>query len=204
MSMESSMDCMQLWYKRDRVTAGRNIELGIKMRNQVGYFNMRPFLHRSWNFFCWSHESKSGENKLYLNGKLQEVKIFDAEMEMNGSSEVYGASFSLAQEPDAFRGRYDQEQAFRGSISELNMWDYVLDTKNISDLAACKKHEKGNIISWDIDNFILYNVTETAIDDVKGFCITGEKIFVFPEQMYKADAIDLCKDHGGYLFTPRN
>ena len=146
-SMESIMDCMQLWYKRDHVTAGRNIELGIKIRNQTGYVNMRPFLHRSWNFFCWSHESKSGENRLYLNGKLQEVKTFDAEMEMNGSSEVYGASFSLAQEPDAFRGRYDKEQAFRGSISELNMWDYVLDTKNISDLAVCKKIEKGNIIS---------------------------------------------------------
>ena len=79
------------------------------------------------------------------------------------------------------------------------MWDYVLDTKNISDLiAACKKHEKGNIISWDIDNFILYNVTATAIDDVKEFCIPEEKIFVFPEQMFKADAIDLCKAHGGY------
>ena len=90
MSMESSMYWMQLWYKRDHVTAGRNIELGIKMRNQVGYFNMKPFNHRSWNFFCWAHESKSGENKLYLNGKLQEVKTFDAEMEMNGSSEVYG------------------------------------------------------------------------------------------------------------------
>jgi hypothetical protein len=47
-------------------------------------------------------------------------------------------------------------------------------------------------------------VTATAIDDVRGFCIPEEKIFVFPEQMFKADAIDLCKAHGGYLFAPRN
>ena len=83
------------------------------MRNQVGYVNMRAFNHRFWNIFCWAHESKRGENKLYLNGKLQEVKTFDAGMELNGSTEDCGASFSHAQEPDAFRGRYDQEQAFR-------------------------------------------------------------------------------------------
>ena len=116
MSKNRSMDCTQLWYNRDLINVGRNIELGIKLRGKVGYvhmaplpipippLHMAPFLHRSWNFFCWSYHSKSGENKLYLNGKLQGVIQFDAGVEINGSSEVLDSSFSIAQEPDAFLG----------------------------------------------------------------------------------------------------
>ena len=52
---------------------------------------------------------------------------FERGQEINGTTEAYDVSISLGQEPDALRGIYDKEQAFRGSISELNLWDYVLD-----------------------------------------------------------------------------
>ena len=45
---------------------------------------------------------------------------FERGQEINGTTEAYDVSFSLGQEPDALRGIYDKEQAFRGSISELN------------------------------------------------------------------------------------
>ena len=51
MSANSTMDCLQMWYMRDQISAGRNIELGIKIGNRIGYIRMKPFLHRSWNFF---------------------------------------------------------------------------------------------------------------------------------------------------------
>ena len=167
MSPNSTMDCLQIWYKRDLLTAGRNIELGIKIGNQIGYVRMKPFLHRTWNFFCWSYDSHSGESKLYLNGKLQGNVIFERGLEINGTTEAYDVSFSLGQEPDAFRGMYDKEQAFRGSISELNLWDYVLDDTQISELAKCMKTVRGNVISWRIGMFKLFNITTTKIQNLK-------------------------------------
>ena len=199
------MDCVQLWYGREFLSAGRDIQVGIKIGNgHIGYVVMKPFPHRAWNFLCWSYESRTGENKLYLNGKIQGSVKFDYGREIKGSNEVHDSSFSIGQEPDAFRGKYDVRQAFRGSISELNMWNYVLSEANISSLAACKEHGKGNVIAWSVENFKLFDVLAEEVTDVKQFCIPEEKLFLFPEKMSRPSAVALCKAHGGYLFTPQN
>ena len=198
------MACMQMWYMEDITSAWKNIKMGIKIGDQVGYVVMKNFLHRSWNYFCWSYSSYSGESRLYMNGKLQGVVVFVTGREIEGDHKVYDSSFSLGQDPDMLRGGYDKTQAFRGSISGLNMWDYVLTNQNVSYLAACKDNSPGNIIAWDVQNFKLYNVSATIIENTEIFCTKEEHIVVFPEKMFRAEAIKLCQVHGGYLYTPRN
>ena len=61
-----------------------------------------------------------------MNGKFYGNIFFDTKREALGSDEVYGSSFSVGQEPDSFRGKYDAGQAYRGNISEINFWDFVL------------------------------------------------------------------------------
>ena len=70
-SSTDKMECMQIWYKRDIISAGRDIVVGISFgRGNIGYLTIKPFNHRSWNHFCWSYDSSLGENKIYVNGKF--------------------------------------------------------------------------------------------------------------------------------------
>ena len=203
-SSTASMDCIQMWYKRDLVSAGRDIVVGISFgRGNIGYVTVKPFKHRSWNHFCWSYESYSRENRIYVNGKLYGSVIFDVKREALGSDEVHGSSFSLGQEPDVFRGKHDAGQAYRGNISEVNMWDYVLSPQAVADIGLCRAKARGNVIKWEEDMFKLYNITKHRINDVRNLCFPEEKIFVFPEKLSLPSAISLCQYHGGYLFTPR-
>merc|ERR1712240_613544 len=149
-----NMECIQMWYKRDITSAGRDIVVGISFgRGNIGYVTVKPFKHRSWNHFCWSYDSSSGMNKIYVNGKIYGRVIFDIRREALGSEEVYGSSFSLGQEPDEFRGKYDAGQAYRGDISELNFWDHVLSDKAVEDIGLCRSRGRGNVIQWEEGSF---------------------------------------------------
>ena len=197
------MECMQMWYKRDKISAGRDIIVGISFgRGNIGYVTIKPFNHRSWNHFCWSYESSSGENKIYVNGKFYGNIFFDIKREALGSDEVYGSSFSVGQEPDSFRGKYDAGQAYRGNISEINLWDFVLSEDAVEDIGLCRERARGNVIKWEKSKFKLYNITWDRIEDVSKFCTPEKNIFVFPEKYSLPSAISLCQYHGGYLFTP--
>ena len=44
---------------------------------------------------------------------------------------------------------YDVDQAFRGDITELNMWDKILDETDIDRMAQCRYFPKGNVVSWE-------------------------------------------------------
>lgn len=165
---------------------------------------VKPFMHRSWNHFCWSYDSSSGENKIYVNGKLHGNVSFDNKREALGSEEVYGSSFSIGQEPDAFRGKYDKDQAYRGNISEINLWDYVLTDMEVEDIGLCRERARGNVIKWEESKFKLYNITKHAVEDVSKLCTPEKNLFVFSEKYTHSQAISLCQAHGGYLFTPRN
>ena len=133
-----------------------------------------------------------------------EVFALKKKREASGSAEVYGSSFSVGQEPDAFRGKHDREQAYRGNMSEINLWDYVINDEEIFNIGTCKKQGKGNVIAWERKQFKFYNVTEDNIEDVDKLCMPEVKIFVFPEKSSLPSAISLCKSYGGYLYTPRN
>ena len=135
--------------------------------------------------------STTRENRIYVNGKFYGSTYFEIKREAKGSDEVYGSSFAIGQEPDAFRGNYDKEQAFRGNISEMDLWDYVLSEEEVLDIGTCKVRGKGNVIKWERDLFEFYNVAEDNIEDVKNFCIPEEKMFVFPEIYSLPSAIAL-------------
>ena len=194
-----------MWYKRGLSAAGRDITVGVAVgHGNYGFININPFKHRTWNHFCWSYDSSSAENRIYLNGKFYGSLHFESKREALGSHEVFGSSFSVGQEPDAFRGKYDREQAFRGNMSEINLWDYVITDEEMFNIGTCKKRGKGNVIAWERKQFKLYNLTEDILEDVDELCMPEEKIFVFPEKYSLPFASALCQSHGGYLYTPRN
>lgn len=54
--------------------------------------------------------------------------------------------FSLLQ--DTLGGRFDATQSFVGEMSDLHMWSHVLTAGEISSLASCGSHLRGDVISW--------------------------------------------------------
>ena len=69
MSLKSSLQCVQMWFDRDYTySAGRDLSIGYKIFDNVGRITIRPFLHRTWNYFCFTYESASKQSKFYLNG----------------------------------------------------------------------------------------------------------------------------------------
>ena len=132
------IDCIQFSYHRDVSTAGRGVDVLISFGSGNNkHVIINTFLHRTWNHFSWTYESRLGENRIHLNGKLVGSVLFEIKREALGSDEAFGNSFFIGQDPDAFRGKYDKEQAYRGNISELIVWDYVLSGEDILEIVKC-------------------------------------------------------------------
>ena len=201
----ANIDCFQLWFTRDIESAGRDIVMAFSVqRGIVGYVTITPFMHRAWNHFCWSYDSHTGENRIYANGKFHGKETFGVKKKLKGNNEVFGNSFVLGQEPDSLKGNFDEYQAFRGDLSELNMWNYILEDNEIEMIGKCRKRGRGNVISWDLENFDLFNISKRKLENFQNLCNTEESMIIFPQKLPHASAVNLCMAHGGYLMTPRN
>ena len=168
---------------------------------------MKEFKHRSWNHLCWTFQSLSGMNKIYLNGNLQGSFTIDSEFIKKGilgSKETLEWAFVIGQEPDAPspRGGFEEEQVFVGDITELNIWNYTLNDEQLKLKGICKDFEKGNVVSWDINNFVINEVSVEEMDIMEELCKTPHSLFVFADRIPWSQALSLCQAHGGNIFTP--
>ena len=170
---------------------------------------MKSFKHRSWNHICWNFQSKTGLNRIFLNGELEGTFVSDSEFVKNGivgSETVLEYAFIVGQEPDppSTKGGFESEQAFVGDITELNMWNYTLEESTIKSLGNCETFEKGNIIPWSIKNFEINNVKIEEKSNLEDICKPVEDLLVFPKKMSWNTAWTICLSHGGYIQTPQN
>ena len=170
---------------------------------------MRKYKHRAWNHICWSVESKTGINKMYLNGHKQGSFTINSPSVKDGTpgtDEVYDSAFIIGQDPDppSPNGGYEKEQVFVGDITELNIWNKTLDETEILNMGLCKTFPKGNVVSWNLDNFLLNQVEKHEISSLEELCKERENIIVFPSKRSWPEAWTLCKAHGGIIFTPQN
>ncbi|XP_062331572.1 neuronal pentraxin-2b isoform X2 [Osmerus eperlanus] len=59
-----------------------------------------------------------------------------------------GGAIILGQEQDVVGGRFDATQAFVGELSQVNIWDRVLKSVEIQNMANCSSYTPGNVVSW--------------------------------------------------------
>jgi hypothetical protein len=70
-SVSDKIDCIQFFYSQDVSTAGRGVDIIISFGSgNYKHIIIHTFAHRAWNNFCWTYENNTGENRIYLNGKL--------------------------------------------------------------------------------------------------------------------------------------
>ncbi|KAM4690036.1 C-reactive protein-like [Rhinophrynus dorsalis] len=101
-----------------------------------------------WKHTCVSWESQSGVIQLWINGKLYPRRV-----SRKGFIIPPETSIVLGQEQDSFGGGFDVNQSFVGEISDVHVWDYVLNPEDIKGVLSNEKN--GNLISWTSLNYEL-------------------------------------------------
>ena len=145
------LSCIQLYTTSDTKTWGSKVNLMGWLEDIEVETTMHNYHHRQWNHICWTYSSLIGHLSFYVNGKLEietDTKIYNRIIRPNnnGSRSV----FIIGQEPDSIGPDFgfEKAQTFLGELTELNMWDRVLDREMIINISRCEYRTKGNLVSW--------------------------------------------------------
>ncbi|XP_063295393.1 C-reactive protein-like [Pelobates fuscus] len=94
-----------------------------------------------WKHICVSWTSETGVIQLWVDGKLYPRKVCK-----KGYSFPASTSIILGQDQDSFGGKFDKNQSFRGEISDVHMWDYVLSPEKMQKVHL--NEFSGNVLNW--------------------------------------------------------
>ncbi|KAJ8792663.1 hypothetical protein J1605_019882 [Eschrichtius robustus] len=84
----------------------------------------------SWHHIAITWTSADGAWKVYIDGKLS-----DGGMGLSvGSPIPGGGALVLGQEQDKKGEGFNPAESFVGSISQLNLWDYVLSPQQVNSI----------------------------------------------------------------------
>ena len=95
-----------------------------------------------WHHVCITWESSYGVVQAYKDGVLRNSWTGQSP----GRPILPFGIWLIGQEQDTFGGGFELHDAFRGSLTQVNVWDRVLDASEISTLAnsECGSRMKGN------------------------------------------------------------
>uniref|UniRef100_A0A8D0GC18 Sushi, von Willebrand factor type A, EGF and pentraxin domain containing 1 n=1 Tax=Sphenodon punctatus TaxID=8508 RepID=A0A8D0GC18_SPHPU len=119
-----------------------------------------------WHHIAVTWTSTDGAWRVYIDGKLSDgcngLSV--------GSSIPGGGALVLGQEQDQKGEGFNPAESFVGSISQLNIWNYVLSLQQVKSLAtACLEElQKGNVLAWP--DFLPGVVGRVKIDSKTIFC----------------------------------
>ena len=208
---EDEMKCTQMWFEAESTTANRNLRISLKIQLQHEERILRKsfdsYYHRTWFHVCWSWSTITGISKFYLNGDVlakEKLHVTEKDWALYGSDKKLNTSLIVGQEPDSFRGGFDKQQAYIGSLSEFNIWNYTLMNREILDMARCREMYQGNILSWKDSSWILNGVFKDDNFNMSDFCFQKTQYFIIPEKLRYAEARKNCETHGGSLALPRS
>ena len=99
-----------------------------------------------WHHICVSWRSIDGVWQFYKDGSLH--------IHTRGLRKGYtiraGGSLVLGQEQDSTGGSFDSSQSFQGSLTNVNVWSYVLPANTIKNLSKSCLSGEGNVYKWSV------------------------------------------------------
>uniref|UniRef100_UPI00398EE43F sushi, von Willebrand factor type A, EGF and pentraxin domain-containing protein 1 n=1 Tax=Pristiophorus japonicus TaxID=55135 RepID=UPI00398EE43F len=119
-----------------------------------------------WHHITVTWNSKDGAWRVYIDGNVSD----GGKGLSTGSSIPGGGALVLGQEQDQRGEGFNPAESFVGSLSQLNIWDYVLTPHQVKLLAtACPDDlKKGNILAWP--DFVSGIVGRVRKDSRSVFC----------------------------------
>ncbi|XP_078364409.1 neuronal pentraxin-2-like [Oculina patagonica] len=97
-----------------------------------------------WHHICASWENKGGSWKIYKDGVSQ----------ASGSGLKTGHVIKtdgiliIGQEQDSFGGGFQTSQSYVGELTDLNMWNRILNASEIFNLSKSCNGGRGNVKKW--------------------------------------------------------
>ncbi|KAM0734376.1 Sushi, von Willebrand factor type A, EGF and pentraxin domain-containing protein 1 [Formica fusca] len=97
-----------------------------------------------WHFLCVTWENGYGTWRVFVDGILK-----DSGTRLAQGVVVQANGFLvIGQEQDRLGGGFSESEAFLGKLGLLDIWNVVLDEKNITALwDSCEKYH-GNVVAW--------------------------------------------------------
>ena len=108
-----------------------------------------PRIHESandgrWHYICVSWRSRNGVWQFYKDGSLH----IHTRGLRKGHTIRAGGSLVLGQEQDSLGGNFDSHQSFQGSLTNVNVWSYVLPASTIKSMSKSCLSGEGNVYKW--------------------------------------------------------
>ena len=97
-----------------------------------------------WHQICTTWENVNGEWKLYKDGKMEKTGTGLKK----GHVIQAGGSLVLGQEQDSTGGKFQESQSFQGSLTNVNVWSYVLPESTIKEFSGSCSAGEGNVYKW--------------------------------------------------------
>ncbi|XP_053369104.1 adhesion G-protein coupled receptor D2 [Clarias gariepinus] len=131
---------------RAKVLPNRNIELALMVHGHHGPYISAFTNDASWHSVCVSWTGMGGKWTISVDGHKVRRGI-----SLYSSGHIRGGGiFIIGQEQDAFGSEFNSDKAFCGSITQLNLWDQVLDDGEIRTMEKdCLLISSGLLFRWE-------------------------------------------------------
>ncbi|KAM6922079.1 adhesion G protein-coupled receptor D2 [Xenentodon cancila] len=131
---------------RAKLTRGKPVQLALLVHGIHGPYK-EVFKHDdAWHSVCASWSQNGGHWALYTHGLI--VSSGDG---LNNTDSIGGPDglFIIGQEQDTFGGSFKSDQSFLGSITELHIWNRVLNSSEIFSMEKdCLLISSGLVFKW--------------------------------------------------------
>ncbi|XP_032901403.1 C-reactive protein-like isoform X4 [Amblyraja radiata] len=134
-------------------------QLRVEFRSQKSVFIL-PEMNSLLRHICVTWESQEGEITVWVNGRRSVRKFVGKGRVVKGFGQ-----FILGQEQDSVGGGFDASQSFVGEISDVHLWDHVLQPNEIKTVSQGCLRYGGNIIDWGSTHYTFDGIV--AIKDNK-------------------------------------
>ncbi|XP_061831986.1 adhesion G protein-coupled receptor D2 isoform X1 [Nerophis lumbriciformis] len=141
-SIQSHINEFQL---RANLVQGKPVQLALLVHGIHGAYQDVFDHDGSWHWICVSWNQNGGRWTLLTDGRL----VYSGEGLNSTDSIGPDGLFIIGQEQDTYGGSFKKDESFSGSITELHIWDHVLNRRELDTTEKeCSPTTSGLLFKW--------------------------------------------------------
>uniref|UniRef100_A0A8C6SBM3 Pentraxin family member n=1 Tax=Neogobius melanostomus TaxID=47308 RepID=A0A8C6SBM3_9GOBI len=121
-------------------------QYSFKYGSEQPIFNYNNYIMNAWQSVCGTWDAVSGLAQIWIDGKYSSRKFLS-------NSPITGNTMSviLGQSSDPALGKghpRNRDSSFVGMLTDLHVWDYVLDPYGAQNYTLYRRFVHGNVLNW--------------------------------------------------------
>ncbi|NXA03151.1 AGRD2 protein, partial [Sapayoa aenigma] len=102
-----------------------------------------------WHHFCVTWQQENGTWAIYADGKRRAAASGLCAAGPSALQAIYGqGTFIIGQDQDSLGGTFRAKESFSGNITDLHIWQNVLDAEQIEKVRSCWVIEQDLVFGW--------------------------------------------------------